>query len=45
MQSSVSAQVAALERELGVRLFDRLGREDLADRGGICDARVLPGVA
>jgi DNA-binding transcriptional LysR family regulator len=26
VQSSVSAQVAALERELGVRLFDRLGR-------------------
>ena len=26
VQSSVSAQVAALERELGVPLFDRLGR-------------------
>ena len=26
VQSSVSVQVAALERELGVRLFDRLGR-------------------
>src|ERR671916_2274512 len=26
VQSSVSSQVAALERELGVPLFDRLGR-------------------
>ncbi|MGH3146451.1 MAG: LysR family transcriptional regulator, partial [Rubrobacter sp.] len=26
VQSSVSAQVAVLERELGVPLFDRLGR-------------------
>src|SRR3712207_9118193 len=37
VQSSVSAQVAALEQELGVRLFDRLGR-----RGALTEAG--PGV-
>lgn len=36
VQSSVSAQVAALERELGVRLFDRLGRRiSLTEAGAV----------
>ena len=36
VQSSVSAQVAALERELGVRLFDRLGRRiSLTEAGSV----------
>ena len=36
VQSSVSAQVAALERELGVPLFDRLGRRiALTDAGRV----------
>ena len=36
VQSSVSAQVAALERELGVPLFDRLGRRvALTEAGGV----------
>ena len=36
VQSSVSAQVAALERELGVPLFDRLGRRiALTDAGEV----------
>jgi DNA-binding transcriptional LysR family regulator len=36
VQSSVSAQVGALERELGVRLFDRLGRRiSLTDAGEV----------
>jgi DNA-binding transcriptional LysR family regulator len=36
VQSSVSAQVAALERELGVPLFDRLGRRiKLTDAGEV----------
>ena len=36
VQSSVSAQVAALERELGVRLFDRLGRKiSLTETGAV----------
>ena len=36
VQSSVSAQVAALERELGVPLFDRLGRRiSLTDAGEV----------
>src|SRR3712207_2814367 len=36
VQSSVSAQVSALERELGVPLFDRLGRRvKLTDAGGV----------
>ena len=36
VQSSVSAQVAALERELGVRLFDRLGRRiSLTETGAV----------
>jgi len=33
-QSTVSAQVAALEDELGVRLFDRLGRRILLTKAG-----------
>ena len=36
VQSSVSAQVSALERELGVPLFDRLGRRiALTDAGEV----------
>src|SRR3712207_7120256 len=36
VQSSVSAQVSALERELGVPLFDRLGRTiALTDAGEV----------
>src|ERR687897_1133483 len=36
VQSSVSAQVAALERELGAPLFDRLGRRiALTDAGRV----------
>jgi DNA-binding transcriptional LysR family regulator len=36
VQSSVSAQVGALERELGVPLFDRLGRRiKLTDAGKV----------
>jgi DNA-binding transcriptional LysR family regulator len=36
VQSSVSAQVSALERELGVRLFDRLGRRiSLTEAGSV----------
>ena len=36
VQSSVSAQVAALERELGVQLFDRLGRRiSLTEAGSV----------
>src|SRR3712207_9536318 len=36
VQSSVSAQVSALERELGVPLFDRLGRRiSLTDAGEV----------
>jgi DNA-binding transcriptional LysR family regulator len=36
VQSSVSAQVAGLERELGVRLFDRLGRRiSLTEAGAV----------
>ena len=36
VQSSVSAQVSALERELGVQLFDRLGRRvALTDAGEV----------
>ena len=39
VQSSVTAQIQALEEELGVRLFDRLGkRVALTDAG----ARLLP---
>jgi DNA-binding transcriptional LysR family regulator len=39
VQSSVSAQVAALERELGVPLFDRLGRKiALTEAGGVMRA-------
>ena len=34
-QSSVSAQVQALEQELGVRLFDRLGRRILLTEAGL----------
>jgi DNA-binding transcriptional LysR family regulator len=48
VQSSVSAQVAALERELGVRLFDRLGRRiALTDAGSVMLAysRELLGLA
>jgi DNA-binding transcriptional LysR family regulator len=36
VQSNVTAQVQALERELGVRLFDRLGRRVvLTDAGRV----------
>ena len=34
-QSSVSAQIQALEEELGVQLFDRLGRRILLTEAGI----------
>lgn len=34
-QSSVSAQIQALEEELGVRLFDRLGRRILLTEAGV----------
>jgi DNA-binding transcriptional LysR family regulator len=34
VQSSVSVQVAALEQELGVPLFDRLGRRITLTEGG-----------
>ena len=45
VQSSVSAQVSALERELGVPLFDRLGRRiALTDAGEVmyaCSGKLL----
>ncbi|MFH2218688.1 MAG: LysR family transcriptional regulator [Pseudomonadota bacterium] len=34
-QSSISAQIQALEEELGVRLFDRLGRRILLTEAGV----------
>jgi len=34
-QSSISAQIQALEEELGVQLFDRLGRGILLTEAGV----------
>lgn len=34
-QSSISAQIQALEEELGVQLFDRLGRRIMLTEAGV----------